>query len=265
MKDLHQQSARWDKWAPHYDEDTRNQDPSRAAAVLSDLAGDGAALELGIGTGRVAFPLAEWGTPVFGLDASQKMISRLEARQEQTPEGRSPVQARIGDMARFELGTHYPLVYVIASTFFLLTKQEDQVSCFRSAAKHLAPRGRFVVEAAVPHASGMACERQQMIVREMGEEHLKWSAFVHDPVHQVVRDQDVLVGPDGCRLLPNVMRYAYPAELDLMAQLAGLRLERRTAGWEGSPFTATSTHHVSVYSHQSADNDTSPPTGGASA
>ncbi|MFG3126717.1 class I SAM-dependent DNA methyltransferase [Streptomyces tendae] len=261
MKNLHQQTTRSDHWAPYYGVDTRQQDPSAAASVLSDLARDGAALELGIGTGRVAFPLAEWGTPVFGLDASQEMISRLEEHQEQTPEGRSPVQARIGDMARFELGTHYPLVYVIASAFFLLTKQEDQVSCFRSAAKHLTPRGRFVVEAAVPHASGMASERQQMIVRELSEEHLKWSAFVHDPVHQVVRAQEVLVGPDGCHLLPNVMRYAYPAEMDLMAQLAGLRLERRTADWEGSPFTATSTHHVSVYRHQSADNDTSPPTG----
>ncbi|MFD7016653.1 class I SAM-dependent DNA methyltransferase [Streptomyces sp. NPDC059928] len=247
MKDLHQQATRWDQWAPHYDEDTRNQDPSRAAAVLCNLAGDGAALELGIGTGRVAFPLAEWGTPVFGLDASQEMISRLEARQEQTPEGRSPVQARIGDMARFDLGTHYPLVYVIASTFFLLANQEDQVSCFRSVARHLTPQGRFVVEAAVPHASGMASKRQQMIVREMSEEHLQWSAFVHDPVQQIVRAQEVHVGPDGYRLLPNVMRYAYPAELDLMAQLAGLRLERRTADWEGSPFTAISTHHVSVY------------------
>ncbi|MFG3293453.1 class I SAM-dependent DNA methyltransferase [Streptomyces sp. NPDC048179] len=260
MKDLHEQATRWDRWAPHYDEDTRNQNPSAAAAVLSDLAGDGAALELGIGTGRVAFPLAEWGTPVFGLDVSQKMISRLEERQEQMPEERSPVQARIGDMARFELGTHYPLVYVIASAFFLLTKQEDQVSCFRSAAKHLTSQGRFVVEAAVPHTSGMASERQQMIVREMSEEHLEWSAFVHDPVRQIVRAQEVRVGPDGCRLLPNVMRYAYPAELDLMAQLAGLRLERRTADWEGSPFTATSTHHVSVYSHQPVGNDTSPPT-----
>ncbi|GGU55798.1 methyltransferase [Streptomyces albospinus] len=261
MEDLQQQAARWDQWAPYYDEDTRNQDPSRAAAALADLAGDGAALELGIGTGRVAFPLAERGTPVFGLDASQKMISCLEARQEQTPGGRSLVQARIGNMARFDLGTHYPLVYVIASTLFFLTTQEDQVSCFRSVARHLSPQGRFVVEAAVPQTSGLASERQQMIVREIGEEHLQWSAFVHNPVHQIVRAQEVHVGPDGYRLLPNVMRYAYPAELDLMAQLAGLRLERRAADWEGSPFTATSTHHVSIYSRQSADKGASPLTG----
>ncbi|MDJ0466072.1 class I SAM-dependent methyltransferase [Streptomyces sp. H27-C3] len=261
MKDLHQQAARWGQWAQYYDEETRNQDPSAAAAVLSDLAGDGAALELGIGTGRVAFPLAEWGTPVFGLDASQKMINRLEEYQKQTPEGRSPVQARIGDMARFDLGTHYPLVYVIASTLFLLTEQEDQVSCFRSAARHLTPQGQFVVEPAVPHTSGMSSERQQMIVREMIEEHLSWSAFVHDPVHQIVRAQEVRVGPDGCRLLPKVMRYAHPAELGLMAQLAGLRLERRTADWKGSPFTATSTHHVSVYSRQPAAAETSQASG----
>ncbi|MGW6308278.1 hypothetical protein [Streptomyces niveus] len=95
----------------------------------------------------------------------------------------------------------------------------------------------------------------------MSEHHLKRSAFVHDSVGQTVHAQEVLIGPDGYRLLPNVMRYAFPSELDLMAQLAGLRLERRTANWDDSPFTTTSTHHVSLYSHQPADSAAPPPAG----
>lgn len=253
MNDLHGQAARWDQWAPHYDEDTRNQDPSPAAEGLARLADEGKALELGIGTGRVAFALAARGIPVFGLDASPEMIRRLEEHQARLLADRPAVRARIGDMALFDLGIRYPLIYISASTFFLLTSQEAQVSCFRSAARHLTPDGHFVIEAAVPHASGMAAERQQMIVREMSEHHLKWSAFVHDSVAQTVHAQEVRIGPDGYRLLPNVMRYAFPSELDLMAQLAGLRLERRTANWDNAPFTTTSTHHVSLYSHQPAD------------
>ncbi|WP_329385534.1 hypothetical protein [Streptomyces sp. NBC_01716] len=177
------------------------------------------------------------------------------------PAGRPAVRARVGDMALFDLGIRYPLIYISASTFFLLTSQQAQVSCFRSAARHLTPDGRLVIEAAVPHTSGMAAERQQMIVREMSEHHLKWSAFVHDPVAQTVHAQEVRIGPNGYRLLPNVMRYAFPSELDLMAQLAGLRLERRTANWDDSPFTTTSTHHVSLYSHQPADRDAPSPAG----
>ncbi|MGW1295876.1 class I SAM-dependent DNA methyltransferase [Streptomyces sp. NPDC002533] len=253
MTDHTEQGARWDLWAPHYDQDTAGQDSQPAVAGLADLAGPGPVLELGIGTGRIAFALADRGVPVTGIDASPRMIERLEKHAAQNPPC-VPVRALVGDMARFDLGALFPLVYVSVSTIFLLTSQDDQVSCFRSAAKHLRPDGRFVVEAAAPYASGLATERDQMIVREMSDDHLKWSAFLHDAATQTVRAQEIRIGTeDGFRMLPNLMRYAHPAELDLMAQLAGLRLERRTADWSGNPFTATSTHHVSVYSHLPAD------------
>ncbi|MCX4664062.1 class I SAM-dependent methyltransferase [Streptomyces uncialis] len=241
------QGERWDRWAPYYDQDTAGQNVQPVAAGLARLAGAGPVLELGIGTGRVAFALAEWGVAVTGIDTSPQMIEQLEERADQGPP-RSPVRAVRGDMAGFDLGELFPLVYVSVSTIFLLTSQEEQVACFRSAARHLRPGGRFVVEAAVPHTSGLAAEREQMIVREMGDDHLKWSAFLHDPATQTVRAQEVRVGPDGFRMLPNLMRYAHPGELDLMAQLAGLRLERRLADWSGRAFSAASTHHVSVYS-----------------
>lgn len=254
MTDLSEQGARWDRWAPYYDQDTAGQDVQPAASGLADLAGRGPALELGIGTGKIAFPLAEWGVPVVGIDASPEMIRRVAQRAAET-QPRSSVQARLGDMARFDLGELYPLIYVSVSTFFLLTTQEQQISCFRSASRHLLPEGRFVIEAAVPYASGIAAEREQMIVREMSEDHLKWSAFLHDAATQTVRAQEVRIGPEGFRMLPNVMRYAHPSELDLMGKLAGLHLERRTADWSGRPFTSSSTHHVSVYSRLPADHD----------
>ncbi|MFJ8842855.1 class I SAM-dependent DNA methyltransferase [Streptomyces cyaneofuscatus] len=246
MTEPSEQGTRWDRWAPYYDQDTAGQDVRAAVTGLAGLAGEGPALELGIGTGKLAIPLADRCVPVFGMDASPEMIRRLEERAvEAAP--RSPVRAVTGDMAAFDLGEVFPLIYMSVSTIFLLTSQEDQVGCFRSAARHLRTDGRFVIEAAVPHASGMAVQREQMIVREMSDDHLKWSAFLHDSVNQTIRAQEVRIGPEGVRMLPNVMRYAFPSELDLMARLAGLVLERRTADWSGRPFTPSSTHHVSVY------------------
>ncbi|MFI7088122.1 class I SAM-dependent DNA methyltransferase [Streptomyces anulatus] len=260
MTDPSEQGTRWDRWAPYYDQDTGRHDVRAAVAGLSGLAGDGPALELGIGTGKLAVPLADRGVPVVGIDVSQEMIRRVEQRAAEAAP-RAPVRAVTGNMAGFDLGEAFPLIYMSVSTFFLLTRQEDQVDCFRSAARHLRPGGRFVIEAAVPYASGMANDREQMIVREMSDDHLKWSAFLHDSVNQTIHAQEVRIGPEGLRMLPNVMRYAFPSELDLMAQLAGLALERRTADWSGRPFTSDSTHHVSVYSHLAADVDRDAVTG----
>jgi len=234
----------WDLWARYYDEDTKGQDPHAAASALADLAA-GEALELGVGTGRIALEIARRGTPVTGLDASSEMLRLLDERR-----GRLPVEGVLGDMADFDLGgRRFSLVYVVASSFFLLATQAAQVSCLRSAASHLLPGAHLVIEAAVPHASRMADRGDQMIIREMSETHLKFSAFVHDPVTQTVRAQEVRIDADTgrARMLPNLMRYAYPPEIDLMAQLAGLDLVRRVADWQGSPLNARSTHHVSVY------------------
>lgn len=247
MDRFEEQGARWDKWAPFYDEDSKGQDPGQCVSALADYAGSGTALELAVGSGRIALPLADWGTPVVGIDASREMLTRLEART-----GLRPVKGILADMAKFDLGQKFELIYVVASSFFLLPTQAMQVECFRSVARHLVPGGSFVLEAAVPHASGLAAEREQMIVRELSEDHVKFSAFMHDPIAQTVRAQEVRLGgpPTEWRLLPNFMRYAYPSELDLMAALTGLRLTRRTADWLGQPLKAASTHHVSVYTPQ---------------
>ncbi|WP_329147214.1 class I SAM-dependent methyltransferase [Streptomyces sp. NBC_01456] len=247
MNNFESQGARWDTWAPFYDEDTKNQDASKCVSALAGIAGDGPALELGVGTGRIALPLGRNGTEVVGIDASHAMLKQLHERT-----GDLPVSGRRADMAEFDLGQRFPLVYIVASSFFLLPTQELQMACFASAARHLADGGRFAVEAAMPQSSGLAGPRDQMIVREISEDHLKFSAFLHDPVTQTVRAQEVRFGgpPEEWRLLPNVMRYAYPAELDLMARLAGLELVSRTADWSGNPLKAASTHHVSVYTPQ---------------
>ncbi|WP_367132238.1 MULTISPECIES: class I SAM-dependent methyltransferase [Streptomyces] len=222
-------------------------DPQAAAARLADLAGDGAALEIGVGGGDTAFALADWGVPVFGIDASPEKIERLAERQPKNPETRLTVHTRHADLAHFDLGTRYPLVYAVAGAVFELASQDDQVGCFRSAARHLTAQGSFVVEAPVPSAWGIPSGQPQMMVSEIGEQHLAWSALVHEPVGQTVRTQEVRVGPDGYRARPGRLRYAHPSELDLMAQLAGLQLEERWADWAGTPVTASSTRHVSVY------------------
>lgn len=247
MSTFEEQGARWDAWAPHIDQDTQGQDTGPCVAALSDMACDAEALELGVGTGRISIPLAQFGTPVVGIDASPEMLLRLSERSK----GLQVTGIR-ADMASFDLGSKFRLIYIVASSFFLLPTQALQVACFQSAARNLAEDGVFVVEAAMPLASGLAGPREQMIVREISEEHLKFSAFLHDPSTQTVRAQEARFGgpPQEWRLLPNTMRYAYPSELDLMAQLAGLTLLSRWADWSGNPLRPTSTHHVSVYTPQ---------------
>ncbi|WP_369042255.1 class I SAM-dependent DNA methyltransferase [Streptomyces sp. Midd1] len=248
------QGARWDQWAPHYDTDTQGQDPGPAVAALADLAGEGPALELGVGTGRVAVLLATWGTTVVGIDASPEMLRLLGERTEGLP-----VTGVCADMAAFDLGSQrFKVIYVVASSFFLLPTQELQLQCFATVARHLAEDGVFVLEAAMPLASGLAGPREQMVVREISDEHLKFSAFMHDPVAQLVRAQEVRMGgtPDEWRALPNTMRYAFPSELDLMAQIAGLRLRDRWGDWQGNPLRPAGTHHVSVYTPQTRAADT---------
>lgn len=244
MSNFDDQGARWDLWAPFYDEDTKNQDAGFCATLLRNLAGVGGALELAVGTGRVAVPLAQLGTPVVGVDASEEMLKRLHQRA-----AGLPVEGVLADMAQFDLGRRFDLIFIVASSFFLLPSQEMQVACFRSAASHLADGGKLVIEAAMPIASGLAGPRQQMIVRELSDRHLKFSAFQHDPSTQSVQAQEARFGgpPEEWRLLPNTMRYAYPSEMDLMAQLAGLSLVARWGNWVEGPLTPASTHHVSVY------------------
>lgn len=212
-----------------------------AVAFLRGLTGDRRVLELGIGTGRVALPLAALGVEVHGIDASEAMLARLREKP-----GGAALPVSIGDFAAVDIGGEFGLVYVVFNTFFALLSQVDQVRCFRNVAAHLEPDGRFVVEAFVPDPT-LFDRGQRVSATRVDVDRLQLDVTRHDPVAQHVTSQHVLIGASGVVLLPVQLRYAWPAELDLMAALAGMELESRAGGWRGEPFDATSASHVSVY------------------
>jgi SAM-dependent methyltransferase len=218
-------------------------DPVDCVDRLAELAGAGPALELGIGTGRIALPLAARGVEVHGIDASAAMVERLRAKP-----GGEAIPVTLGDFAGLPVEGSFPLVYVVFNTFFSLLTQDDQVRCFAAVADHLAPGGAFVLEAFVPdptlHPGG-----QSIRTRYLALDLVRFDLALHDPVAQRVDFQNVLLAADGAQLLPGSVRYAWPAELDLMARLAGLGLRERWGGWRREPFGAASGVHVSVYEH----------------
>ena len=210
-----------------------------AVERLVELAAGGRVLEFAIGTGRIALPLAERGVPVVGIDNSDAMLARLRDKP-----GAERVEAIAGDMAATRVDGDFELVYLVFNTIFNLTTQDGQVACFQNAAAHLGPGGRFVIEARVP-------ELQRL---PLGQTVLPWRAdpggmsyYVYDVVTQRLSGQHYYIEEERIRASPTEMRYAWPSELDLMARLAGMRLEHRWAGWRGEPFMALSPAHVSVY------------------
>jgi SAM-dependent methyltransferase len=218
-------------------------DPALIAATvdfLAELADGGRALEFAIGTGRIALPLAERGVEVVGIDNSEAMLERLREKP-----GAGAIEAVAGDMATTRMDGEFSLVYLVFNTIFNLTTQDGQVACFENAARHLAPGGRFVIEARVP-------ELQRL---PLGQTVLPWRAdpggmsyYVYDVVTQRLSGQHYYFHDDGTiEASPTEMRYAWPAELDLMARLAGLELQGRWADWQRAPFTHLSPSHISVY------------------
>ena len=222
--------------AAHYDD--RSEPPAdETLDLLAELAGDGAALEFAIGTGRVAVPLAERGVKVAGMDNSEAMLRRLREKA-------TEIEAVEGDMATTHVEGDFSLVYLVFNTIFNLTTQDGQVACFENAAAHLQPGGRFVIEARVPEIQRLP----------PGQSVLPWRAdpggmsyYVYDVVTQRLSGQHYHLDDGRVEASPTEMRYAWPSELDLMARLAGLELEHRWAGWRREPFTALSPSHVSVY------------------
>ena len=207
---------------------------------LAELAGDGRALEFAIGTGRVAVPLAERGVPVTGIELSRPMIEQLRAKVDEVA---IPVIA--GDMATTKAPGTYTLVYLVFNTISNLLTQREQVACFRNAARHLTPGGRFVIELGVPDLRRLPPGQQATVfASQPGYIGLD----VYDVLHQRLVSHHFTFG-DGrqARLSRSPHRYIWPSELDLMAQLAGFELETRHADWAGAEFTAESRSHVSVY------------------
>ena len=233
-----------DRIAGVYD---RYLDPSVAASTreavdfLYGLVGTGRALELGVGTGRVAIPLAERGTTVYGIDASEAMLDRLRAKDE-----RNEIILHAGDFAEVAVDQQFELVYVVFNTFFALLEQEDQVRCFANVARRLTESGTFVIEAFVPDPT-LYDRGQRVSATRLEADRVQLDASRLDAATQRVRSQHILIGADGIMLLPVQLRFAWPSELDLMARLAGLRLRERYGGWQGEVFSSTSAKHVSVY------------------
>lgn len=224
-----------------YDELYADLDPGAAVETLAALAGEGPVLELAIGTGRVALPLAARGLEVHGIDASEAMVERLRAKP-----GGDRIPVTMGDFADVGVEGSFSLVFVGFNTFFALTTQEAQVRCFANVAARLAPGGVFALEGFVPDL-GRFRNNQAVTAPVVELDRVMLDVSRHDPVEQRIDAHHVIVTRDGIRLQPVHIRYAWPPELDLMARLAGMRLRERWADWDRSPFTEESGRHVSVY------------------
>jgi len=210
-----------------------------AVAFLAGLAGDGAALELGIGTGRIALPLSERGVAVHGIDLSEAMVARLRAKP-----GGEEIQVAIGDFASTKVEGSFPLVYLVFNTIVNLTTQDGQVACFENAAAHLEPGGVFVIEVGIPSLRRLR-PGETVIVSQYREGYHCVDEF--DVANQGLVSHHFTAEDGGFRERSIPFRYVWPSELDLMARIAGLQLEARWSDWSRAPFTADSDKHVSVW------------------
>ncbi len=208
---------------------------------LAELAGDGRALEFAIGTGRVGVPLRERGVPVAGIELSEPMAAVLRRKVDE-----DALPVTIGDMATTAVAGEFTLVYLVYNTITNLLTQDEQVECFRNAASHLAPGGRFVIELGVPPLRFLP-PGQVAVPFDVSEQHVGFDTF--DLVEQILVSNHLTRDGDAghYRRDNSRHRYAWPAELDLMARIAGLELERRVADWDGTPFAQDSTKHISVW------------------
>ncbi len=224
--------------------DTRPEIPTDTddtVAFLAEVAGKGPVLELGIGTGRIALPLAGRGVLVSGIDASPAMVAKLRRKP-----GGSGIPVTQGNFADVAVEGRFSLVYVVFNTFFGLLSQEDQVRCFANVAARLEPTGVYVIEAFVPDLT-LFDRGQRVNAIRIDDEEVIIDASRLELGNQTVRAQHIHVRDGGVKLYPVQLRYAWPSELDLMARLAGMRLRERWAGWRREPFTAGSGKHVSIY------------------
>jgi SAM-dependent methyltransferase len=230
-----------DRWAAVYDDHHEQMDPAPAVEFLAGLAGDGRVLELAIGTGRVALPLAAHGISVEGVDASAAMVERLRAK----PGGES-IPVTMGDMAEVPVSGRFRLVYLVSNTLFGLLSQERQAQCFGNVARALEPGGMFVIECFVPDLARF--DRDQRVqARSVTGDSAIIEVSRHDKVQQRITTQMITIDGQGMQLRPVVVRYSWPAELDLMAGQAGLPLAARYADWDRGPFGSASSSHISVY------------------
>ncbi|MCV3244061.1 SAM-dependent methyltransferase [Mesorhizobium robiniae] len=243
-------TAHGEIWSDIYDEYTEalnvSVENARAVSFLAPFAKNGTALELGVGNGHIALPLSETGASVHGLDNSERMLAALRAKS-----SGDAVTTHLGDMAEFDLGTQYDLVYCISNTFSLLATVEQQLGCFESVVKSLKPRGRFVVHLNYPYTSNISDDGirtdQRTTVMHIDERSAIVRFTKHDRNQQLFISQDLWITPAGSRTLPLKIRYVYPTELDLLAKISGLELLERYGDWQRRPFDNTSWRYTSVF------------------
>src|SRR5215210_3891847 len=229
--------------AARYDESSGEMfDPAVIEPVvdfLAELAGSGRALELGIGTGRIALPLAQRGVPVHGIELSQAMVARLRAKP-----GGEDIGVTIGDFATTSVDGTFSVAYLVFNTISNLTTQAAQVACFRNVAAHLEPGGYFVIEVGVPDLQRLP-PGETLLPLYVSE--TRWGFDEYDVARQGLTSHHFEIVGGRVERLSIPFRYAWPSELDLMAELAGMRLRDRWSGWKREPFTSESRKHVSVW------------------
>jgi SAM-dependent methyltransferase len=229
--------------AQRYDEDAAEMfEPAAvepAVDFLATLAGEGPALEFGIGTGRLALPLSQRGIVVHGIDLSESMVARLQAKP-----GADKIAVTVGDFATTRMGATFRLVYLVFNTIMNLTTQDEQVECFRNAAAHLEPGGCFVIEVGVPALQRLPPGET---VRAFTVTPTRLGFDEYDLVPQILYSHHYHVRDGQLEVFSAPFRFVWPAELDLMARIAGMTLRERWGGWAREPFTSDSTSHVSVW------------------
>jgi SAM-dependent methyltransferase len=248
-------AAYGDSIAEYYDEHSAQLEIEPTLAVLSELGGAGPALELGIGTGRIALPLSERGMHIEGIECSSKMIEQLRRKP-----GSERIAVSLGNL-RDVSGGPYRLVFAVFNTFHFLLTQRDQLTCFKNVARSLAPGGIFVIETSIPDMHRFNAGSPQLPYGQYVEtqaiegSRVVLDSMTVDPHAQLLTAVEISLSDDGVRVYPVQMRYAWPAELDLMAELAGLSLRERWAGWRKERLTYSSHLYVSIYEATGAPPD----------
>lgn len=228
------------QWASDYDQEI-NPDPGPAVDFLTEMAGRGQVLELAIGTGRVALPLAARGVAVAGVEASPEMVAVMRAKP-----GGDDIVVTIGDMADVPVSGPFSLVYLVFNTLFNLVDAGRQADCFRNVARVLAPGGAFVLETFVPDPADFDRD-EQLQVRAVTEDSVRLRVHRYDRSAQTFIRQSITLSEQGIRLEPFAMRYCWPEQMDEMAARGGLRLAERYADWDRQSFDTNSKSHISVY------------------
>jgi SAM-dependent methyltransferase len=231
-----------DNTARDYDEVARRGDEESTVAFLEQLARGGRVLELAIGTGRIALPLAAKGIQVDGIDFSPSMIARLRAKT-----GSAQIEVTLGNFADVAVPHTYDLIYLVFNTLFNLLTQDEQVRCFENAAAHLSKDGVFVIEGLVPTEFCRLRNNQYVDLEEIQVDGVRLDLARYDPVTQLLEETHIAISNKGTQLFPIITRFAWPSELDLMARIAGLSLKERWGTWTREPLTSASKNCISVY------------------